>query len=187
MIVGKTNLKKIPASCNQCKFSAVSFGRFASDSTRSCSLTRRACPMEQSPNKNWRYVRPDWCPLVHLEELAPEKKAELRNQYVRLFIELVQAHPNLPVIPMVEGEIVADDTFRRWTGSFGLSVVDRYYVGQDAVYFYDEKDMQECLNDPSVIWEDEMLDDEKALEVYRALPWTEAIILNIDLPAATDM
>ena len=90
------------------------------------------------------------------------------------FIELVRANPDLPVVPMVDGELVADSSFRRWMGSIGSASIERYFVGDDAVYFFDENcrsDVQDCLNDSRVVWDDDELDDEKALKLYRSLPW----------------
>lgn len=62
MIVAKTKMKKIPESCNKCNLSyADLYGRF-------CRIQNKLCPMEQSEHKNWKYTRPDWCPLQEVEE-----------------------------------------------------------------------------------------------------------------------
>lgn len=62
MIVAKTNMKKLPKSCNKCKLSYIDlYGRF-------CRMNKQLCPMEYSEHGNARYIRPDWCPLVEVKD-----------------------------------------------------------------------------------------------------------------------
>lgn len=109
--------------------------------------------------------------LSHAEmgECCMRKGKERMVRMLDEFIELVRANPNLPVVPMVDGELVADSSFRRWMGSIGSASIERYFIGNDAVYFFDDNcrsDVQDCLNDSCVVWEDDELDDEKALKLY---------------------
>lgn len=59
MIYAKTRLHKIPKSCKVCN---LSYENFCGE--RTCAITNRDCPWEQSENGNWRYCKPVWCPLV---------------------------------------------------------------------------------------------------------------------------
>lgn len=61
MIVAKTRMKKIPESCKDCKFSTTEYGG------RCCRIAIRFCPMKQSEHKNWKYFKPDWCPLIEID------------------------------------------------------------------------------------------------------------------------
>lgn len=48
------------------------------------------------------------------------------------FIELVKANPDLPIIPMVDAEIVGDD-YGWWLGEWGYSEVTEYYNGREKI------------------------------------------------------
>lgn len=104
-------------------------------------------------------------------------------------LDLIKEHPDLPVIPMVGSEIVADDTYCYWMASWGSAKIDRYLVGEESVHFYDESDEDEIcqtLNDrpaDCVLWSDayDKTDEENLVE-YKALPWIDAIIVYIETP-----
>lgn len=64
MIVAKTNLKKIPKTCNKCKFSVLS--RYFD--LRSCSLlNNKRCEKIRGDSGNWIYTRLKNCPLVDIK------------------------------------------------------------------------------------------------------------------------
>lgn len=104
---------------------------------------------------------------------------------IEKILTLIQEHPTLPIIPMVWGEVIGDDEYRRWAGSWGDAYVAKYFMGQQGIYFYDEEDREDCMNDPKTelfLPEQEIKTNEQELEAYRALPWSEAIIVDIDMP-----
>jgi len=49
--------------------------------------------------------------------------ADLRscNEGIAKLFDIMQKHPNLPVIPMVDSEIIQDDCFQFWSAKFGSS------------------------------------------------------------------
>ncbi len=104
-------------------------------------------------------------------------------------LALMKEHPDLPVVPMVGSDIVADDSYGYWLASWGQCKLDRYWVGEESVHFYDENDEDEIcqtLNDRNyngVHWIDayDQTDEENLVE-YKALPWTEAIVVYIETP-----
>lgn len=53
------------------------------------------------------------------------------------FLELVKEHPNLPIIPLVNFEVVCED-YGNWVGSFGNCFVGEYTLFNDR--FYDDKE-----------------------------------------------
>lgn len=101
---------------------------------------------------------------------------------------LISSHPGIPVIAMVEYEVVGDDESRRWAGS-----VSRCHVTE---YVYAE----EGSTDGKRIWQKHHAGDlvdlmmknvakeeyeaarQQAWEKVEAMPWKKAIIVNIDLP-----
>ncbi len=100
-------------------------------------------------------------------------------------IELIKQNPELPIIPMVDAEIVADDS-GYWMGEWGRCEVTEYYVGRERVHFKDD-DEEDVLNDlvgcrygydqqGRDIYE---LSDEEWDELYQSVPWTKAIVAYI--------
>ena len=63
MIVAKTRMRRMPKSCRWCKLSCANWFE-----ERFCSVTAGDCPKEYEKNGSWKYVRPDWCPLLEMEE-----------------------------------------------------------------------------------------------------------------------
>lgn len=92
-------------------------------------------------------------------------------------------NPDLPVIPMVASEIVADDGYSYWSGSLGRSRIKDYIVGEERVHFRDENEIEDTLTDGHYTYEEfEEMDDDEAKRAYGALPWKKAIIVYIELP-----
>jgi len=50
-------------------------------------------------------------------------------------LDLIKANPDLPVIPMVDYEVVCDDCCTYWMGSWGNAKVDEYYIRNERVHF----------------------------------------------------
>ena len=105
---------------------------------------------------------------------------EQERNYPQELLELIRWRPDLPVIPMVDSEVVCDEGSARWLGCWGAARIDRYVRGEERIYFYDEEDMLEPLWDALDEEELHSMTVEEALKAYRRLPWTEAIVVNID-------
>jgi len=61
----------------------------------------------------------------------------LQKQKNEAFLKLVKKNPTLPIVPMVDSDVVSEDC-GYWMGSFGSA-----YVGEYALYddrFFDERD-----------------------------------------------
>ena len=50
------------------------------------------------------------------------------DKYISDLLELIKAHPELPIVPMVDSEIVCDDGCARWMGAWGPASVTKYLV-----------------------------------------------------------
>lgn len=105
-------------------------------------------------------------------------------------LKLMAENPDLPIIPMVGTEVVADDCSSYWIGSWGRCEVTEYYIGRERVHFKDDDmedvlvDMVECMygktEDGLDIWDD--LSDEDWKELFNSLPWVKAIVVYIETP-----
>ena len=65
---------------------------------------------------------------------------------IEKLIKLIQENPDLPVIPMVDYEIVADDDYQRWMGSIGDSKIGDFCIWNDKIYT-DKQNLVEDLID----------------------------------------
>ena len=114
--------------------------------------------------------------------MITEKEKKNRDELFRL----MQENPDLPVVPMVDSDIVVDDGCNLWMGSWGNSHIEEYVLGKEYLHFREDDDWGEiewALADGSMDYETfEGLSDEEAKSEYAALPWIKAIIVNIDLP-----
>lgn len=107
-------------------------------------------------------------------------------------LRLVAENPSLPIVAMVYSEVVQDDGYAWWLGSFGRAYVDEYVIFKSNKYddgkYYTKDDQDEieeiiaeCVSEENP----QMSESEIFAEAHRqaeALPWTKAIIVYIDLP-----
>ena len=108
-----------------------------------------------------------------------------QKQYRDDLLKFISENPELPIVPMVDGEIPGEDC-GRWLGAWGHARVDGYLLihNKEKVAFKSDDDIFEvlecCLSDEEL----KKLPDatEECRLYYDALPWTKAIIVNIDLP-----
>lgn len=101
-------------------------------------------------------------------------------------IKLIQENPDLPIVPMVDSEIVADDCCTYWLGNWGHCKVTEYYMGKEHVHFKDDDeenvlwDLQGCKYgcDPQGrdIYE---LSDDDWNSLYSSIPWIKCIVVYI--------
>lgn len=112
--------------------------------------------------------------------MTRENVKENREELFRL----MQENPELPVVPVVDYEIVADDS-GRWLGSWGSSYIGEYLIGEEQVHFREDDDPSEVDKVLSERYGDDYytdMTDEQEAAAYAGLPWVKAIIVNIDLP-----
>ena len=123
--------------------------------------------------ESFKTEAPDWIPCDERDQ-----KNEL--------LKLIQENQDLPVVPMVDSEIVCDDC-GYWLGVWGSARITEYYIGKERVYFKDECDQEDVLNDMNDCmcgydqngrdiyeWSDEEWD-----ELFESLPWIRAIVVYI--------
>ena len=94
--------------------------------------------------------------------------------------QLMRENPELPVIPMVDGEIPGDDC-GYWLGAWGHAALEEYLVGSDRVIFKSDDDVLDALE--RFLSEDEydrLPDAEfECRKAYDRLPWKKAIVVYI--------
>ena len=100
-----------------------------------------------------------------------------------LFLEIVKENPTLPIIAMVDSEIVADEGYAWWLGSFGESFVGHYYNNDSRVYVREHEDENDIFEDCFCTEDfDENITDEEISKVVDNLKWIRAILVRIELP-----
>ena len=105
---------------------------------------------------------------------------ERQKEIVDKLFQLIKERAELPIVPMVYSEIVADDCCCRWMGSWGCAEIDKYLITDERVYFHSEEN--EELVEKFVLHDEYIsMSDEELKQAYENLPWIEAIIVNIDL------
>ena len=107
---------------------------------------------------------------------------ETQTKKINELLRLIAENPFLPIVPMVDSEIVADDGCNRWLGAWGSAAIDEYLVSEERIYFRDNDDLETVLTDVIGCDAYEAMSDEEATVAHQALPWIKAIIVNIDLP-----
>lgn len=113
--------------------------------------------------------------------MTGEKERKNREELFRL----MQGHPELPVVPMVDSDIVADDG-GYWIGSWGSARIDEYLIAERSgkILFRSDGDVFDALYEYLSYEEYEDLPeaDEGCRPYYDNLPWVKAIIVYINLP-----
>lgn len=112
--------------------------------------------------------------------MTSEKERKNREE----LFKLMEENPELPIVPMVDYEVVAEDS-GRWLGSWGSAYIGEYLIGEDEMYFREDDDMYEVEKVIEEFLDDGVfagMSDEEAKEAYNSLPWIKAIIVDVDLP-----
>lgn len=121
-----------------------------------------------------------------------KKQIEKQTENLIELFNLIRKRPDLPIVAMVDSDIVADDGYCFWMGEWGRCEIDKYIAHESyGVIFYEQGrpdivDIFEKFFDYGKCGIDEESPDEQALPLMKekidTLDWTEAIIVHIDLP-----
>lgn len=109
-----------------------------------------------------------------------------QKEHVKELLKLIEENPNLRIVPMVDSEIVADDGFAWWVGSWGKAQVDEIYSSDERLYLRseDEDTLVENLYDNMEV-EGSLTDGEiyeLAKKEVGGYKWEKVITVKIDLP-----
>lgn len=106
---------------------------------------------------------------------------EREKQNREKLFKLMQENPELPVIPLVDSEVVYDDSCCNWIGSWGWAEKVKFISGEERIYFNDD-DPEDVLT-AAKGWDwYEAATDEEVAEAFAGLPWIEAIAVYIGTP-----
>ena len=98
-------------------------------------------------------------------------------------LKLIQENPDMPIVPMVDGEIPGDDC-GYWLGAWGSARIDEYLIPNNSEYMVLKSD-----DDVFDVLERHLSDEEfeklpetesECRPIYDALPWTKAIVVKIE-------
>ena len=110
------------------------------------------------------------------------------NDNIKDLLRLIEEHPDLPVVPMVGQDIVAD-SFGEWTAEGGEAEIKKICIYEDAVIFYDENTLKTAglleLDYDTLGIPENMSSGEanRRLKAFiDSLDWLEAIIVHIETP-----
>lgn len=81
-----------------------------------------------------------------------------QSEKLTQLLELMQANPELPVIPCVDGDVVSGDEYYCWLGSWGESAVQEFVIGRERTY-YREDDISEMNDVLYERYDPELVDD----------------------------
>ncbi len=108
---------------------------------------------------------------------------DIQKQNLINLFKLIKENPDLPIVPMVNYEIVADDCSMYWMASWGESRIDSYCIKDERVwYLSDDRDeifdhFFEMPIDLSAEQEERFIEN-----AVSSLPWIKAIMVKIELP-----
>ena len=107
------------------------------------------------------------------------------NENIKDLLRLIEEHPDLPVIPMVGQDIVADCT-GEWAASFGKAEVKEMCIYGENVIFREDKNAIKTVEALELegLTEDRTREEsiEKLNGYLDELEWFEAIIVHIETP-----
>jgi len=108
------------------------------------------------------------------------------NENKKDLLALIKQYPDLPVIPMVYGEVFGGDDFYSYMGEFGYACKGEYATFGERVYFDREEFTEDvyCRYDDSL---NERFDDEKKIDDFlnglAEKAFRPAIIVRITEPS----
>ncbi|MCC8192867.1 MAG: hypothetical protein LIO41_07525 [Ruminococcus sp.] len=108
---------------------------------------------------------------------------EIQQEYIQTLLKLVQENPELPIVPMVDADIMGDD-YGYYAGNWGKAMVDEYIVINDYIAFKSDDDVFDVLERylSTEEWEALPEKESECRPYYENLPWTKAIVVYITTP-----
>ena len=107
------------------------------------------------------------------------------NDNVKALVQLMREHPDLPVIPVVGQDIVAD-CIGEWVAHFGKAEVKKMCIYGEKVIIREEKDAIKTVEALELEGLTEGRTREERIEKLNGyldeLDWLEAIIVHIETP-----
>ena len=111
-------------------------------------------------------------------------QTEIQKENVKILLDLIKENPDLPIVPMVDGEIVASDEHTSWLGSFGTAEIDHIWNNGERIYIdsHDEDELIQNILDEIPAEVDDKIAETTAIEAVKNYEWEKVIIVWIGLP-----
>lgn len=115
------------------------------------------------------------------------------NKATATLLKLAAENPAMPIVAMVNFEVVAGDEFVYWTGEINSVDVRELWLSPDA-RTWDREDAESewdgfiesyASNEDLMkieCWTDDKLYKQAAMEWIAGLPWTKCIVIFVDTP-----
>ena len=113
-----------------------------------------------------------------------------KQKNINDLLKLIKENPELPILPIVDSEIVASDDSNYFVGSWGESRIDYYWCDDERIYSKenDFEDLVENIIDTDNNYDEEfgLLNDEykekAAIKIVEKYNWIKCIFISINLP-----
>lgn len=112
-----------------------------------------------------------------MTEFEQQEDKEQKENVERL-LKLIAENPDLPIVPMVDSDVVADDG-GYWRGKWEPATTGDYLCEDECIYFKSDDEVEPVLSAAIGYDAFERMTDEEAKQAYENLPWTKAIIVYI--------
>ena len=118
----------------------------------------------------------------------------IKGKNLNKLFDLIKENPELEIVPIVDSEVVVEDGFSNWLGSWGKSRIDELWVDEERYYLRadDEEELQDYFGELVYLEKYPMqchIGDEESKEIQlladvivRKLPWKKVIVVDIDTP-----
>lgn len=109
---------------------------------------------------------------------------EIQKENVQSLLDLIKENPELKIVPMVDTEIVADDGYSTWMGSFGKAEIDYIWNSGERIFFksQDEEDLVQNILDEIPLEIDDAIAEITANDIVEKYEWEKVIVVWIGLP-----
>lgn len=109
-----------------------------------------------------------------------------QNENIQELLRLIAENPDLPIVPKVDSDIIADEGYSCWLGGWGIAEVDRYIVDDEKCYFelYGREELVDREWD-RLAERTDLSDEQAAAEAEKAvdaLKWIKCIAVRITAP-----
>lgn len=111
-------------------------------------------------------------------------QSEIQKENVVVLLNLIKENPDLPIVPIVESDVIASDDYSSWQGSFGQSEIDYTWNDGERINLYSQ-DFEELVQkviddiDPDV---DDAIAEKTANDTVEDYSWDKVIAVQIGLP-----
>lgn len=102
---------------------------------------------------------------------------------IETLLTLIKENQELPILPMVDSEVVCDDSYAWWLGEWGKAEILHYYLGRERMHIKEFDDAEDVLSDldrrdysGGDIYD---LSDDEWDKLYDSVPWIKAIMVRI--------